>query len=229
MRDVWLVAVAAALGACHKPAAIAAEAGATEVGAVEGGPVASVAPVDSTAAPSASVAIETPPPSASGAPSAKPSASRELTLDEAAMASSGINEVLKLSCGGAMIRQQRSICGAPGGTSNNNITAPSPTANVVVSFTGPRQDGDDRTLAIVRGRLRACANRSLSLDPTEEGKAVINVSVAASGQVSATTVASTSGLSQSNTSCMSAQLRRAQFPAGPARTLAVLIAQTRNR
>jgi hypothetical protein len=102
-----------------------------------------------------------------------------------------------------------------------------PTAIIQTTLAGASA-GDERVIAMNKGRLRMCANQALKQDPTQQGKLVVTVAVAASGEVSSASVASNVGLSAQSAACMSATLRRVTFPAGSARTFTLAIVQTKD-
>jgi hypothetical protein len=109
----------------------------------------------------------------------------------------------------------------------NTGTSTSPRAEVVVTLTGGAT-GDDRVVAGLRARFRACANQALTQDPSMQGKLTIMVAIAGNGEVTTANVASNSGLSETASQCMARGVRNAQFPATTnPRTVTLQITQTK--
>jgi hypothetical protein len=199
-QRAWLTAVAAALGVSEAACHRDAKDGPAEARDV------------STAVSASSVALEAPP-----APSSS------TTVDVATMSaepSASRSQITHLSCG---LGTQGMACGGKTGS------PPSRPAIDIQTTVAGGIGGDDRVILLARPRMRACANQALRIDPSQvEGKVVLSIAVAASGEVTTSTVVSTSGLIQSTAACMAARMRPLQFPAGSARTLTVAIVQTKS-
>lgn len=214
-RDAWLATIAAVVGAselaCKKDSSDG-PALAREVPSV-------------TASASATVA-STPSETASASASAMTSA----TASASAMASASappvgtgipignIGNIGNLRIGNA--------CGAghPNPSCGATVQVKGPTAVISTSVTGAAT-GDERVVAMMRPRLRNCANKGLAVDPTETGKAVVTIAVGANGEVATSNVTSSSGLGASTAACMAAAFRNATFPSGAPRSLVVTIVQ----
>jgi hypothetical protein len=245
-RDAWLAAIAAALGiseeACKHDAAPQAQA------------VASASASVAASAPSASADTM---PSATASASAAPSASASVAAIKPVPNPLGTVDPMSGLCGASVQNQLNQLttngscgvstyqpgtigsggigslntighsnaCGAPGHPSPMPTTS-SPRAEVTLNVTGGAA-GDDHIATNLRPRFRACANQALRSDPSEQGKIVVSVKIAANGEVSSADVASNSGISAASAQCMARMLRNAQFPAGAARTINVAIAQTK--
>lgn len=223
-RDAWLAAIAATLGiseeACRREAAPQIQQVASAAAASSSAPViAATAPsasADTTATATASVI-------ASAAPSASvPSIAKVSPSDQAKLL-----EISQAICG-AVPRQnvllQNGACGAIGTQPNSPTT--SPRAEITLFVSGGAA-GDDHVATNLRPRFRACANQALMQDPSQQGKLVIIVKIAANGEVTSADVASNAGLSPASAQCMTRMVKNAQFPAGAARTLDVAINQTK--
>jgi hypothetical protein len=214
-KQAWLAAVAAALGvtdaACHRdategPAAVREVPSASAMAmatSVEPEASASAAKMEE-AAPSTTVSVSTPDASvglASGIGSGS--------------VTRGIGNIGSVACGAVA-----TVCGAR--------VMQVPTANVTVSLGVGSAAGDERSATTVRGRLRACANRALNVDPTMQGKVTIALAIGPTGAVTTTTIVANSGLSASDTACMTTALKNTAFAStGAARTVTVMIAQLR--
>jgi len=72
-------------------------------------------------------------------------------------------------------------------------------------------------------RARACYNRSLQQDPSQQGKVVVSIRVGPSGEVASATAAQCNGLSASMCACVAAAARNLMFepPSGGTVTLTV--------
>jgi len=97
-------------------------------------------------------------------------------------------------------------------------------ANVATSVSSGAP-GDDRAVAQLRSRLRACATQALDRDPNETGTLKLAVTVASSGEASSVVTQSNAGLAQGTVACMTAAMRHGQYGA-TAHQLAVTIVQT---
>jgi hypothetical protein len=217
-REAWLAAMAAVLGvsdgACKKDATDA-PAAVREVTSVAASASAPALIVAASASEVASVSVS---------PSA--SASAEKTIGLPGTGTTAQRHV-PASCG-ARISDLKDI-GGPGEQScGASREVKAPTAIIAATVTGAAT-GDERAIASTRPRLRTCANKGLTLDPNETGKAVITVAVAANGEVASSNVTSSNGLGAQTTACMASVLRRATFDAGAARSLVVTIVQKQDR
>lgn len=223
-RDAWLAVIAAALGvgedACKRD--------------VKDAPAAVREVPSASASVSVSVAAPAPSESASSIPiasaSAAPSASASVRAEDLAKLLTGTPgpPATSLTIGtigtGIGVGNIHNSCGA---TAIRPIDT-APTANVAVSAIGG-VPGDERIVALMRGKLRACANQALKQNPNEQGKLLVRVTVGPNGDVTSTAIASNAGLSDASAQCMSRSMRSASFPASSAaRTLDVTITQTRN-
>jgi hypothetical protein len=88
--------------------------------------------------------------------------------------------------------------------------------------------GDESVITQGKPRLRICANHALNTDPTEHGKLMLTIAVAANGEVGTVTIAANTGLSAQSAACMSRAMRNLMFPTGNARTLTLAVVQTKN-
>jgi hypothetical protein len=211
-KQAWLAAVAAALGvtdaACHRdatdgPAAVREVPSASAATSVEPEASASVATGD--AAPSTTMSVGT-----RAASVGLASAMGSGTIRR------GIGNIGSGACGAVA-----TICGAV-------TKVQVPAANVTVSLGAGSAAGDERGTMTVRGRLRACANRALNVDPTTQGKVTIALAIGPTGAVTTATVIANSGLIASDTACMATALKNTAFAStGAARTVTVLITQVR--
>jgi hypothetical protein len=100
-----------------------------------------------------------------------------------------------------------------------------PTAAVAVRVSGG-VPGDDGVITAMNGRFRACADQALARDPSQRGRLVITVDIAAGGTVSNADVTTNIGLAAACADCMVRGVRHARFSAGAARKLTVAIDQT---
>ncbi len=229
-RDAWLAVIAAALGvseaACTRdgkdaPTAVHDVPSATTSSAI----VAAIAPSASAdLAPSASSVVA----SASAAPSASAVASATPVPKPSELQLLGISNA---ACGAVVPRNDlqnlpnlrvNPSCGATA----NPEPIRGPTAEVQVHVQNGAA-GDDRVVASLRARLRACANNGLKQDPTMQGKLVISASIPANGEVTTTSIAQNAGLSEAVAQCMSRGVRNASFPAGAARTVQIFVNQSK--
>jgi hypothetical protein len=137
--------------------------------------------------------------------------------------------MMNASCGASpqllRIPPGNGACGGVGAPPPQN-TLRSPNAVIAVNITGGAA-GDERVVAMLRPRFRACANHALAINPTEQGKLVVTATVSASGDVTNATITTNGGLSEASAQCMLRGVKVAQFPAGAARTVTVAIAQTK--
>ncbi len=113
----------------------------------------------------------------------------------------------------------RASCGA---TTNNTSK---PTVQINTTIESGVAD-DDRIIAALRSRFRACANQGLAQDPNMVGRVVVYVNIAANGSVIDTSNSRIIGISQSVADCMIATIKRAQFVPSRPRHVSVTIVQT---
>lgn len=116
--------------------------------------------------------------------------------------------------------ESSAICGV-----SSRVDVQGPKAVIATKVMGA-VGGDERVIASTRPRLRSCANKGLQSDPNETGTAVVTVAVAANGEVTTSSVKSSSGLGGSTVACMASVFRHAAFDAGTSRSLVVTIVQT---
>lgn len=237
-RDAWLAAIATALGiseeACRRDAATQVQPVATVAASAASAP--SVA-ASVEIAPSASVATTT---TASVAPSA--SASVAIVAKPAPTQAPNLQELSQAICGAVPQNMRNASCGAttqtlripPGNGACGGSVGPGPSANpvrgptavIAVSLTGGAS-GDEHVATNFRPRFRACANQALAQDPSQQGRLVIVAAIGTNGDVRTADVSTNSGLSASSAQCMLRMVKNAQFPAGAARTVTLVINQTK--
>jgi hypothetical protein len=245
-RDAWLAAIAATLGlteeACRaKETAPAAAREAPSASASASAPiVAEIAPSASAEVAPSATASAMASASSSAAPRASASTLAQLLGDPKAL-DPKILEQLQASCGAPAISTgtigigtigtgrigpQNLSCGATPGT--NHPTTPSLRAEISTSVNNGAA-GDDRVVAMLRARLRNCANHALQQDPSQQGRLLVITHIAANGEVTNATVASNSGLSESCATCMARAVRTAQFPTGAQRVISITVNQTKQQ
>ena len=250
-RDAWLAAIAAALGiseeACRRDAAPQVQQVATPASSSVSVVAATAPSASADIAPSATAVASAAPSASASAAVVKPLTSAQ-TLQELSHAICGAvaQNTLQLNaaCGGtAQVLQQmpgNGSCGAmpqnriPGGGACGGIGAPQqqgtgvrgPTAVIAVTVTGGAT-GDERVVNVLRPRMRACANQALSQDPSQQGKLLVTVTVAANGDVQKADITNNAGLSAASAQCMLRGVKNATFPAGAVRTLTLAIVQTK--
>lgn len=235
-RDAWLAVFAATLGvseeACKRdgkdaPAAARDTPSATASSAI----VAATAPSASAdPAPSASVVASASASAsavASATPVPKPSPT-ELQLLAVLGSANNPNFISNAACGAVVPNNNLQNLGrinpSCGATANNTVRGP--TADVQVRVQNGAA-GDDAVVVRLRPKFRSCANRGLSQDPNMQGKLVISVTIAATGDVTATAIAQNSGLSESVAQCMSRGARYAAFSAGAPHTVQIFVTQVK--
>jgi len=212
-RDAWLATIAAVLGASEL---------ACKKDSNDGPAVAREVP-SVTASASASVAATAPSETASA------SAMTSATASASAMSSSAPPVGTGIPSGNlGQIGQVGHAAACGGGHPNPSCGATvyvkGPTAVISTSVTGAAT-GDERVVAMMRPRLRNCANKGLAVDPTETGKAVVTIAIGANGEVATSSVTSSTGLGASTVACMAVAFRSATFPAGAQRSVVVTIMQ----
>lgn len=204
MDKAWLTAIAAVLGvseACHRHEAPDAVR--------EVAPLASTtATASASAAPSATATVETAAASASTAAMPTPTTSTSTSAP-----------LLRIGAGIGTGCGVRASCGA----SAHNTSKPTAQINAMIES---GVANDDRVIAALRPRLRACANQGLAQDPNMRGRVVVYVNIAANGSVIDTSNSRIIGLSQAVADCMIASIKRAQFVASTPRHVSVTIEQT---
>jgi hypothetical protein len=237
VKGAWLTAVAAALGvseaACHRDAksdpAEAREVTAPMPSSVAA-PSSSASAVAIETVVSASAVASAPPPPASVTVAARSNPPGDMTLEEALRSSRTLNA----ACGASPTLQQPTSLGPRVGIGNLSCGAamprppPVPTIDIQTAVASGSA-GDTAVVTASKPALRSCANHALQSNPTlTDGKVFVSIAVAANGEVSSASVASTTGLTPETAACMAMRMRRLQFPAGEARTLTVAITQTKH-
>jgi len=209
-RDAWLATIAAVLGtselACKKDSSDG-PAVAREVPSVTASASASVATAPSETASTEVVASASATASASAAPVGT-------GIGIGNIGTGNIGRIGHAACG---VGRTNPSCGA-------TVDIGGPVAVISTTVTGAAS-GDERVVAMMRPRLRGCANKGLAMDPTQTGKAVVTIAIGANGEVATSNVTSSTGLGASTVACMAAAFRSATFPAGAPRSVVVTIAQ----
>jgi hypothetical protein len=234
-REAWLAAITAALGlaeGCHHdadngPAAVreVASIGSTVVAEAQAPAVAPSASTEVAAASSTASVVA----STSATPPTFAPKQEVLQHSNAICGASIQSNNLNASCGGSVAnplatgigRISNASCGATAQPLNAPIRAE------VTTHVNGGDANDQRAIAQIHPRLRACATRALSQNPGETGTMRIIVSVAVSGDVTNITVASNGGVSAATSACMTNMLRRVQFSTGSTRQLEIAVTQTR--
>ncbi len=229
-RDAWLAVFAAALGvsedACKREGKDAPPAVHDVPSATTSAIVAAAAPPSASAEPAPSASAVA---SASAAPSASAVASAKPVPKPSELQLLGISNA---ACGAVVPRndlqnlQQIGRVNPSCGATANPETVRGPIAEVQVHVQNGAA-GDDRVVVSLRARFRTCANNGLKQDPTMQGKLVISASIAANGEVTTTSIAQNTGLSEPVAQCMSHGVRNATFPAGAARTVQIVVNQSK--
>jgi len=142
------------------------------------------------------------------------------TLRDLAIAPVDLSQVAQTSCGVSNVNPHELNVGR--GTGGVGVVGP--TAAIAVSSTGA-VGTDDHVIATLKPKLRSCANQALRTDPTMTGTLVLSVLISASGDA-APTVASSTGLNGTVSSCMGAAFRSASFATGSSHTVTVKIVQS---
>jgi hypothetical protein len=121
----------------------------------------------------------------------------------------------------------RSNCGAPGHPLNGG-TMGDVALGAATLGAGPQVTNADRSLARQRARFRVSYRKALATDPTQEGKVVLLIAVAADGSVSGASVVSNAGLAASTAASFVLAARSATFdPPGAPATVQVTLSCTK--
>jgi hypothetical protein len=233
-RDAWLAVFAAALGvseeACKrdvKDAVVhdAPSASASAVAMVAAtAPSASAEPTPALSAPASASASAAPSASAPAAhATAKPTTDPAELARAIAIADAVNHSPNTIGTGTIGLGHMNASCGASA-SCGATVQRHSPIANVSTNVSNGAA-GDERVVASMRPRLRACVNQGLQQDPSMHGKVVLRVSIAANGEVTSSSVAQNNGLSDGTAQCMARALRNSTFEArsGSARSIDVTV------
>lgn len=227
-KEAWLTALATVLGvsesACRNakhddPAAVRdvppASAPAVVVAASAPEPViASVAP--SASAPPSASAVATPSPTTS-----------EIASMIGAIGTGAPSPFGSIGVGniGTIGRSPHANCGASCGARSQQQQ---PTAQVGLSYSNGGHPEDQRMLAVLRPRMRSCANKGLQTDPNEQGRVTLMITIAANGDVTNAVVVNNTGVGAGTAACMATGAKQATFVAMPtSRQLQLAIVQTK--
>lgn len=102
-----------------------------------------------------------------------------------------------------------------------------PRAFVTTHLEGAGGPQDEAAIARLKPGLRACADKALLNDPTQQGTVVLRASIGADGVVGSVAVVTSSGIATACASCMQSRVRRASFAPGAARNVTFAVVQTR--